>query len=298
MNPKVQPKPFLKWAGGKRFLIPRLKDLFQNNQGTYIEPFLGGGSVLLSLNHDGPIIASDLNLDLINTYEVVRDDFEELKIVLSSEYILDHADRRDLEEQYLAVRAMDRDEGYQALSSVQKAARFMYLNKVAFNGLYRVNSKGHFNVPLGRSASNAIYDFENLELVSNFLNVKRSQAPKLKKVELLAQSYEKTLKLAKPGDSIYLDPPYAPLADKPSFVSYQKEGFGKKAQVQLRDQMVELIENGCFVVQSNAKTDLIIDLYRDKKLFDCEFIQVPRSLGASVASRARATEVLIKGVPQ
>jgi DNA adenine methylase len=243
-------------------------------------------------------LASDLNSDLINTYEVVRDDFEKLKIVLSSEYFLEHADRRDLEEQYLAVRAMDRDDGYQALSRVQKAARFMYLNKVAFNGLYRVNSKGHFNVPLGRSASNAVYDFENLELVSKFLNDNGCPSPTSNRINLLAQSYEMTLELANPGDSIYLDPPYAPLKDKPSFVSYQKEGFGQKAQVQLRDQMVELIEKGCYVVQSNAKTDLIMELYRDKKLFECEFIQVPRSLGASAASRARATEILIKGIPQ
>jgi DNA adenine methylase len=280
-----EPVPFLKWAGGKRSQLKFLKERIGPVEGNFVEPFLGGGAVMFGLSNEikGHVIAGDLNTDLIVTYEVVRDSVEDL---------IDELDTfRNEKDFYLSVRAWDRQEDYSQRSKVERAARFIYLNRTGFNGLYRVNSQGFFNVPFGLQSYTNLVNFDNLRAVSEYLRGRNGP----RKVKLVNSTYKSVTKLAKYGDTVYFDPPYDPLTPSASFVSYQKGGFGKDDQRELMEEARRLAALGCRVFISNSCTPFIESLYSDRDEFIVHKVSVPRQIGASTSSRGRVQEVLIEG---
>lgn len=203
-NPLV--KPFVKWAGGKRQLLPEIKRYLPSKIKDYYEPFVGGGAVFWDIQCPHPVI-NDFNDELINTYLVVRDDVDSLIHLLKKHELNNSSDY------YYQMRAWDRTGELQKRSNTERAARFIYLNKTGFNGLFRVNSQGQINVPYGRYKNPAIVNEEVLHAVSLYLN--RSSAT------IFNGDYYDAIKSAKKGDFVYLDPPYAPISeDKQSFVGY------------------------------------------------------------------------------
>ena len=279
-----EPVPFLKWAGGKRSQLKFLKEKIGIVEGNFFEPFLGGGAVMFGLSNQihGHVIAGDLNSELILTYQVVRDSVEELIVELSR--------FRNEKDFYLNVRAWDRQEGYNQRSKIERAARFIYLNRTGFNGLYRVNSQGFFNVPFGLQSYTNLTNAENLRAVSEHLRGRNGP----KKVKLFNSTYKSVTGQAKSGDTVYFDPPYDPLTPSASFVSYQKDGFSKEDQRQLMEEARRLAGLGCRVFISNSCTPYIESLYADEEIFLVHKISVARQIGASASSRGRVQEVLIE----
>lgn len=258
----AKPKPFVKWVGGKRQLLRQFRELglyppedFNPITNTYCEPFVGGGAVFFDLLPKNAEL-SDLNNELVTTYNVIKNNVDEL-IRSLQKHIYD-------KEYYLEVRAKKVDD----LSDVEIASRFIFLNRTGFNGLYRVNKSGQFNVPFGRYSNPVICDEDNLRRVSDALQ----------DVTITHQDYKNVLKTAKSGDFIYLDPPYYPINTTSSFTSYTAEGFLEKEHTELRDTFVKLHEKDCFVMLSNSDTPFINDLYsgldgiigKVKKLFVSE----------------------------
>ena len=266
------PHPFLKWAGGKRQLIPQMAKYFPKNYNKYIEPFIGGGAVFFHLLPEISII-SDNNPDLINCYKVIKEDVENLiKSLRKHKYEKDY---------YYKVRALDRDRNiFAELSDVEKASRTIYLNKSGYNGLYRVNSKGFFNVPFGRHRNPKICDDENLR------NVSRA----LRNVEIYLGSFELCLNFAKKGDFVYLDPPYHPLSETALFTSYTKSNFDKTSQKKLFEVFKELDKKGCYIILNNSYSDFILDLYKDYRIVT---LKAKRNINSISQKRGLIDEVLI-----
>jgi DNA adenine methylase len=271
-----KPDPFLKWAGGKRALLPKILPRIPDFDGRYFEPFLGAGAVFFSIDADRPKVINDFNSDLIETYRVIRDQLPALIKELSS--------HENSKEHFLEVRAWDRQPNFGKLSPIKKAARFIYLNKTCFNGLYRVNSDGFFNVPFGNYKRPNYLDTENLEAVSNFLKGN---------VEMSVGSYLDSTRNATKQDFVYFDPPYDPISSTSSFVSYQNAGFGKQDQTDLRDEVLRLTRKGVPVLLSNSSTPFIRSLYGDKGIFKIEVVSVNRAISASAEGRKPVSEVLI-----
>ena len=242
-------KPFVKWAGGKRKLLPQIKEYFPSKINNYYEPFVGGGAVFLNMQLSHPII-NDFNGELINTYLAVKNDVDSLIYLLKKHKVNNSSDY------YYQIRAWDRTGELQKRSNTERAARFIYLNKTGFNGLFRVNSKGQFNVSYNSHQKNpAIFNEEVLHAVSLYLN--KSNAT------ILNGDYYDAIKNAKKGDFVYLDPPYASVSeDKQSFTGYTSNGFGIEEQKRLRDVFDELTNRGVNVMLSNSKVPLIEDLYK------------------------------------
>lgn len=281
--PNASPSPFLKWAGGKRALVPLILPRFPENFGTYIEPFLGAGSLFFALPPEIWKIGNDFNPELISAYEAIRDDLPGVLRELRK--------RTNTKEDYLAVRAWDRLPDFENRSKTARAARLIFLNKTGYNGLYRVNSKGQYNVPYGAPKNVNFVQEENLRMVSAFLNAKTPQGSKA--VKLTSGDYKATLKLAKKGDFVYLDPPYDPLSTTSAFTSYNENGFDREDQTELCAQITELTNRGVKAILSNSDTNFIRTLYGDRSIFSIETIQVRRAISAQKASRGVITEVLI-----
>lgn len=276
---------FLKWAGGKRSILSEIHARIPQYSGKYIEPFLGGGSVLFSQDVSRPKIVSDANEDLINAYKVVRD-FPVFLISQLSKF-------PNTPEKYYEIRAWDRELDFSKRSNVEKAARFIYLNKTCFNGLYRVNSKGQFNVPFGNYKNPEIVNEQTILSASEYLNQKINGTFA---TELKCADYKQSLNQALPGDFVYLDPPYAPLSKTEAFVSYTAEGFGAQEQINLRNHLLKLKNDGVQFVMSNSDTELIQKLYEFDYpgIFSVEReIFVRRSLGSKSSSRIKVQEVLV-----
>lgn len=215
------PKPFLKWAEGKRQLLPQIRAALPATGYTrLVEPFVGAGGVVLSLAPEKALL-NDSNEELINVYTAIRDDLDDLVIVLGG-----FAARND-RESFLDIRGMDRVPGFAKRSSVVRAARTIYLNKTAFNGLFRVNKSGQFNTPFGDYSNPVICDVPNLRAASAYLNQEG--------VEVTCGDYHATLNTARPGDLVYLDPPYASADDRKGFTAYTGDGFSPAEQQKLRD---------------------------------------------------------------
>ena len=271
-------QPFLKWAGGKRQLLPQIKPYIPEiGESTYFEPFLGAGAMLFSIQPQNAIV-NDINTELYNVYKVIADEqlFEELiedlpKHVNDSEY-------------FSEIRELDRTDGYQNLSPVKKASRFIFLNKTCFNGLYRVNSKGQFNVPFGKYKNPAIVNEEVLREVHQYL--------KTNHITFLNGDFKAAVKDAKSGDFIYFDPPYDPVSETSSFTSYAQEGFGKAEQYELRDVFKELNERGCKVLLSNSDTPFIREIYEG---FNIVTVQANRAINSKAKGRGKINEVLVVG---
>ncbi len=266
-----KPKPFVKWAGGKRQLLDVLLKNIPKKFNTYIEPFVGGGALLFELQPSRAII-SDINEELINAYKVIKENVEALIESLKK--------HRNTKEYYYAIRAVDP----KSLTPVERASRFIYLNKTCFNGLYRENSKGQFNVPFGRYKNPKICDEENLRAVSEFLNNSD--------ITILHCDYRKTCELAHRGDFVYLDPPYHPLSKTASFTKYNKYDFTEKDQIELAEVFKELDRKGCYVMLSNSNTAFIKNLYEG---YEIKEISANRFINSNANGRKkRKIELLIK----
>ncbi len=264
--------PIVKWVGGKRQLMFELLKNMPENYNRYFEPFIGGGALFFELQPDNAYI-SDLNEELINLYKVVRDNVEELITDLQ---------KHDISKEYfIEIRNIDRTEEYKNWSNVKKASRFIYLNRTCFNGMYRVNSKGEFNVPFGHYKNPRILDENNLINCSNLLQ----------RTEIRHADFSEILKKVKKGDFVYFDPPYVPLSETSSFTSYTKDGFDLNMQFKLRDVCDELDSMGVKFLLSNSDTKLVNELYEN---YNIKKVFASRQINANADGRGKITEVLVR----
>lgn len=268
-------QPFTKWTGGKRKLIPKLKELMPEIYGNYYEPFIGGGALFFELSPRVAII-NDFNEELINCYIQIKEN--PIKLI---EILKIHKEKNS-KEYYLEIRGLDRTDKFKELSKVEKAARIMYMLRVNFNGLYRVNSKNQFNVPYGNYANPKIVDEELINNISNYLNTYD--------ITITSGDFEDSVSTVKEGDFVYFDPPYIPLNETSSFTSYTHEGFSYEDQVRLRNTVRRLTEKGVKVMVSNSSSKLTIDLYEE---FNIHYVEVSRTNGAKSSSRGIIKEVII-----
>jgi len=272
----VDAKPFLKWAGGKTALLGQLLPLVPRVFRRYYEPFLGGGAVyfaLAGLEQKGEIefagaYLSDVNEELMDTYKVVRDDVAGLLDWLGK-FQAQHN-----KEVYYLLR------DWCPLTSVERAARFVYLNKTCFNGLYRVNKLGKFNVPMGDYKKPKICDEHNLRLCSQVLaDAKLDCVP-----------FEQVLDRAGAGDFVYFDPPYVPVSATANFTAYTQDGFGWADQERLASVVRELDQRGCMVMLSNAWVEPLQQLYAGFRLVE---VKAPRAINSKGTARGKVSEMLV-----
>lgn len=272
----IKGKPFVKWAGGKRQIIDKLRKLVPDEFNTYYEPFVGGGALLFELSPKKAVI-NDYNSELINVYNVLCNE-EKFKKLCKE---LNKHEANHSEKYYYEIRDKDKNKAsYNRLSDYTRAARTIYLNKACFNGLYRVNRKNEFNVPFNKKEKVNTYEGNNLITVSNYLT--------MNEIKILNVDFEEAVKDAKKGDFIYFDPPYD--SDTDTFTSYTDEGFGKEEQRRLAKVFKELDKKGCYVMLSNHNTSLIKELYKD---FNINVIEANRNINANGKKRGKVEEVII-----
>lgn len=268
-NQTKRTKPVLKWAGGKSGLLPQLLPLFPQKIERYFEPFFGGGAVFFALEFSSESFLNDINSELIELYEAVRDNRIELIAelnLLSAQYS---------EEFYYQMRALIPQ------TKTKRAARTVFLNKTGFNGLYRQNSKGGFNVPFGKRVKcPALFDENNLIKVSEVLGA----------AKLMSVDFETLINQAGHGDFVYCDPPYEPLSATSSFNAYQGGGFSRDEQKRLKNACVRAQARGANVIISNSAAEFIKDLYAD-----CEIksISARRAINSKGNSRGEIEELAI-----
>lgn len=272
-----QARPFVKWVGGKTQLIPQLTALLPQDYHAYFEPFLGGGALFFNLKPHTAYI-NDINKTLIHTYKVIKEHPTELCKTLCSlgeEYLaLDHEGRKAF--------YYDRRTEFNALTvpNTRKATLMIFLNKTCFNGMYRENSKGHFNVPFGDYKNPKICDRDNLYAVHELLE----------HVTPTSLSYKDAVKQAKKGDFVYFDPPYHPLNQTSSFTSYSLDNFTSKDQEELRDLFIELDKRGCYVMLSNSASSFIEDLYKGYRQ---EYVLAGRAINSKGDKRGKIKELVV-----
>lgn len=270
-------QPLVKWAGGKRQIMDKLLQFVPKKFKTYYEPFVGGGALLLELAPKHAVI-NDSNNDLMYVYKCLRNKRLFDKMV---EFCKIHETNHS-EEYYYYIRNLDRHPHKYSKQSISfKASRCLYLNKSCFNGLYRVNSKGYFNVPSGKYSKVKCYDENNILELYKYFHKRRPV--------ILNVDFEKAIKTAKAGDFIYFDPPYDTVNEQ-SFTSYTKDGFTKEEQTRLRDTIVKLTQKGVLVMTSNANTPFIQDLYKD---FNIHIIEAKRMINSKGTGRGNVEEVII-----
>ncbi len=270
-------KPPIKWVGGKKGLLKQLETYFPKKYNKYFEPFLGGGAVYFHLKPDNAIL-SDLNPDLILLYETIRTNCDELI-----------KDLRHLHTQYARLGSSEQKALYYSIrksfnerieSPIKQSAYFIFLNRTAYNGMYRVNSSGSFNVPYGQYKNPQILNADNLKRVSL----------QLKKAILINKDFEQVIKSAKKGDFVYLDPPYFPVNSTAFFTQYSKENFLKKDQVRLLNVFKTLDKKGVLLMQSNSHTPFIKEGYKNFKQI---VVKANRALNCKAKKRGPVKELLI-----
>lgn len=272
----IKGKPFVKWAGGKRQIMDKLKNYIPFEFNTYYEPFVGGGALLFELSPKNAVI-NDFNKELMNTYECIKDENKYTKMCNE----LNHYEANHSEEFYFEIRNKDRDKTkFNKIADYKRAARTIYLNKACFNGLYRVNSKNEFNVPFNKKTKVNTYDAQNLGIIHSYLNFNN--------VKMLNCDFEEAVKEAKKGDFIYFDPPYD--SDTTTFNSYTEDGFGKDEQIRLANVYKDLDAMGCYVMLSNHNTKLVNELYKDYNIY---IIEAKRNINANGKKRGNVEEVII-----
>jgi DNA adenine methylase len=279
-NPLI--KPYLKWAGGKRQILPVIKDNLPEDIDNldYFEPFIGAGALFLDLQPKNAVI-NDNNSQLILTYQVIRTDIDKLIIGLKTHKSLNCCDY------YYKIRELDRDINlFAALTDVEKAARLIYLNKTCFNGLYRVNSQGLFNVPYGRYVNPMICDEPVLLAIHRYFNHKSVN------LKILNQDFEAAVSGSGKNSFIYFDPPYHSPGNT-NFTGYQAGGFDNKEQLRLRDVYVARTEAGVRCLLSNSDTPFIRKIYGDHGFKIIE-VKAKRTINSDSAGRGAVGEVLIK----
>ena len=264
--------PIVKWVGGKRQPMFELLKNMPKSHNRYFEPFIGGGALFFELQPENAYI-SDMNEELINLYSVVRDNVYELISDLNKHEIS--------KEYFLEIRNLDRTSEYKNLSNVQRASRFIYLNRTCFNGLYRVNSQGQFNVPFGNYKNPRIVDENNLLNCSELL----------KNTEIKCADFSEILTKVKKGDFVYFDPPYVPLNETSSFTSYTKDGFDMDMQFKLREVCDELDSMGVMFMLSNSDTKFVNELYSN---YEIKKVFASRAVNANAEGRGKITEVLVR----
>ncbi len=266
--------PFLKWAGGKGQLLDQMNPFFPKDFSNYIEPFIGAGAVFFHLNRNGllgpskKLIIIDSNEDLINCYQVIKAQVEDLISHLKQPKFAND------ENMYYRIRAESPE------NPVERAARIIYLNKTCFNGLYRVNSQGKFNVPFGRYTNPLICDSDNLRAVNKALQ----------KVKLVVGDFQEAETLAGKNDFIYFDPPYQPVSKTANFTGFTKEAFGDKDQGRLFETFKKLDQKGCKMMLSNSDAPLIHDLYKGYRI---EKVLAKRAINAKPSGRGQIAELLM-----
>jgi DNA adenine methylase len=272
LNQIISARPVLKWAGGKNQLLPELMRRTPKHFSAYHEPFVGGAALFFELSNQqrlGHTYLSDINLSLIEVYQALRDCPNEVIAVLKQHI---HA-----EDYYYQLRAIDP----KTLTLPERAARIIYLNKTCYNGLYRENRSGQFNVPFGRYKNPTICDEPNL----------RAAAIALGKCRLRHSHFSSVLEVAEAGDFAYFDPPYHPISTTSNFTSYAKDGFGERDQTDLRDVFAELTQRGVKVMLSNSSAPLIHELYAAYRI---ETVFAARMINSKAASRGKIAEVIVR----
>ncbi len=270
------PRPFLKWAGGKTNLLPVLLAHVPPAFGGYWEPFLGGGALFFALYRAGRLraaVLSDINAELIDTYRAIQ---QEVTAVIA--HLNRYPHNADF---YYALRARDPWQ----MPRAERAARMIYLNKTGYNGLYRVNKRGQFNVPFGRYKHPNYRDVANLQAVSQALQIAR----------LEVHSFEWVVDACQPGDFVYFDPPYDPVSATARFTQYHASGFGRAEQRRLAEVFVALGKKGVRVMLSNADTPFIRDLYAGRGHLIA--VQAPRFINSKGRGRGPQPELLILNYP-
>lgn len=272
--------PFVKWAGGKRQLLDKLIEYMPKKYKTYYEPFVGGGALLLKLQPKKAVI-NDFNKELMDVYKCLRNKRYYKKLVECLKYHEEHHSQ----EYFYQVRELDRHPSkFRAMRMYEKAARMIYLNKSCFNGLYRVSSKGYFNVPFNGKETVKIFDEANFENLHKYFHKR--------KPIMLTKDFVEATKTAKAGDFVYFDPPYDIADDKKiaSFTSYTKNDFGKEDQVRLAEHVKELTKRGVLVMLSNLNTELIRELYKD---FNIHIVKANRMINSKADGRGKVEEVIV-----
>lgn len=275
----VTPKPFVKWAGGKRQLIPILNENLPKTFGTYFEPFLGGGALLFNMlteRNDQKCSISDLNSDLVLSYTTIRDKIDDLINSLKNH---EKHYQKNSKKYYYSIRESN------PRNQIEKTSRLIFLNRTCFNGLYRVNSKGKFNVPLGKYTNPNIVNEENLRSVSRILRSSR--------ISIKCRDFEAVLRDAKRDDLVYFDPPYQPVSDTSNFTSYTNKDFTYDDLSRLVELCMKLDSKGCNVLLSNSNSQKVADMFTTKpwKIFK---IKANRSINSNSKKRTGHFELLIK----
>ena len=267
--------PVLKWAGGKRQLLDTLIPLVPKDYSVYCEPFVGGGALFFALQPQSACI-NDVNHELIRVYTVIKNDVDVL-----IEQLKQFQNNKD---QFYEIRSWDRNKDkYTHLSDIEKAARIIYLNRTCFNGLFRVNASGEFNVPFGNYANPNIVNEPVLRAISFYFNNSE--------IVFNAVDYAEILKNLPDNAFVYLDPPYDPVSATANFTGYTKDGFSRDEQIKLRKCCDELNERGIKFMLSNSATDFICDQYSK---YNIEIISAKRLVGADASKRGRIQEVIVR----
>ena len=275
-QPKGKPIPILKWIGGKRQLLGEIFSRLPVHYERYFEPFFGGGAALLAIAPKRAVI-NDLNCELINLYRVVKEHPSEL-IALLETY-------PNKEEFYYYLRDLDLDKAaFAAMPAVERAARTVYLNRTCFNGVYRVNRDGHFNVPYaGLKSPNIVRKAEIMAMHQYFEE---------NDIIMRCGDFEKAVQDAKPGDFIYSDPPYDPLPGQPSFVGYTEESFPDSSLRRLVRLCDSLSERGVQIMVSNSATEKVRNLFSDER-YHIVTVQAKRSVNSKADQRGEIDEFII-----
>ncbi len=266
--------PFVKWVGGKRQIMPAIYQLLPKNYNIYYEPFVGGGAVLFN-NQPKKAVINDSNKELINVYQVIKNNPEEL--------IADLKTHRNEAEYFYEIRALDRKENFKVLSEIKKASRIIFLNKTCYNGLYRVNSSGEFNSPFGRYKNPNIVNDATIRAVNKYFNNND--------ITMLNEDFEDAVNDIKKGSFVYFDPPYDPVSKSSNFTGYVQGGFNMFDQVRLRDLCVSIDSKGVKFLLSNSATALIEDLFKD---FNIKYVKANRNVNSNAKKRGQIDEVLIR----
>ena len=274
-NKIILAAPVLKWVGGKRQLMSEIEKVLPKTYTTYYEPFIGGGAVLFELQPNKAVI-NDVNGELINLYNVIKDDVELL--------IEDLEKHENTPEYFYSIRELDRKKDkYENLSNVEKASRIVYLNKTCFNGLFRVNKAGEFNSPFGKYKNPNIVDEVTLKAVSKYFNKAD--------IKILNGDFEASLKGIRKGAFVYLDPPYDPVSNSANFTGYDKGGFNRDEQIRLKKLCDKLDKKGVKFLLSNSATDFIKDLYKD---YNIKIVKAKRAINSNGNARGEVDEVLVR----
>lgn len=274
-------KPFLKWVGGKTKLVPELVEMFPKKFENYFEPFVGGGALfyeVIQKYNVGFSSINDINKKLIIAYRQIKQNPKELISLLKT--IDDEYKKLSLEEQEKYFYSIRKKYNEETIDNKTTASYLIFLNKTCFNGMYRENSKGQYNIPFGDQKNPNICDKENILAVSKCLE----------NTEITNYSFEESVKKCKKNDLIYFDPPYYPINVTSSFTGYSKSSFGEVEQKKLKEVFADLANRGCFVMLSNSHTPFIEELYKD---FHINYRYAARSINSKGDKRGKIKEVVV-----